>query len=155
MSDNNILCSTGGGGWRGTEKSSKKKLYPTSLVVQLFKNLPTSAGDTGWIPDPGRFHMLKGNRARTPQLLSLRFRARELQLLSLPAYSPGSATREATAVRSPCTREWALLARESLSAARKTQHGQKSNFKKKYYVTFMKDRLELCRCCPGEMPMKY
>ena len=29
-----------------------------SLVV---KNLPANAGDTGSIPDPGRFHMLRSN----------------------------------------------------------------------------------------------
>ena len=32
------------------------------------KNLPAIAGDTGWIPGPGRFHMLQSNWARVPLL---------------------------------------------------------------------------------------
>ena len=35
------------------------------------KNLPASAGDTGSIPDPGRFHMPRSNYVPGPQLLSL------------------------------------------------------------------------------------
>ena len=27
----------------------------------VVKNLPANAGDTGLIPDPGRFHMLRSN----------------------------------------------------------------------------------------------
>ena len=36
----------------------------------VVQNLPTKAGDTGWIPSLGRAHMLWGNEARAPQLLS-------------------------------------------------------------------------------------
>ena len=36
----------------------------------VVQNLPTKAGDTGWIPSLGRAHVLRGNEARTPQLLS-------------------------------------------------------------------------------------
>ena len=32
--------------------------FPGGLVV---KNLPANAGDTGLMPDPGRFHMLQSN----------------------------------------------------------------------------------------------
>ena len=35
------------------------------------KNLSTKAEGTGLIPGPGRFHMLWGNQARVPLLLSL------------------------------------------------------------------------------------
>ena len=38
-------------------------------------------GDTGWIPDTGRSHMLQGNKVPAPQLFSLCYRALELQLL--------------------------------------------------------------------------
>ena len=34
------------------------------------KNPSANAGDTGSIPDPGRFHMPQSNEARVPQLLS-------------------------------------------------------------------------------------
>ena len=35
----------------------------------MVKNLPDTAGDTGWIPGPGRSHMPQGNGACAPQLL--------------------------------------------------------------------------------------
>ena len=35
------------------------------------KNLPANAGDTGLIPGLGRFHVLQGNWAHVPQLLTL------------------------------------------------------------------------------------
>ena len=47
----------------------------------MVKNPPASAGDTGSSPGPGRFQVLQSNSARAPQLLSLRSRAREPQLL--------------------------------------------------------------------------
>ena len=53
--------------------------FPGSAVVE---NLPANAGDVGSIPGPGRSHVLWSNEARAPQLLSLRSRAREPQLLS-------------------------------------------------------------------------
>ena len=58
---------------------STSKGFPGGLVV---KNLPAYAGDTGWIPHPGRSHMLQGNEAHAPQLQSLCSRAWEPQLLS-------------------------------------------------------------------------
>ena len=50
---------------------------PAGSVV---KNLPANAGDTGSIPDPGRFHMPWSNQACASQLLSLCSGAWELQL---------------------------------------------------------------------------
>ena len=43
-----------------------------SLVVQWLKNPPANAGDTGWIPGPGKSHLPRSNKARVPQLLSPR-----------------------------------------------------------------------------------
>ena len=51
----------------------------------MVKNLPANAGDTGSIPGPGRSRMLWSNKARVPQLLSLRSGALEPQLQSWPA----------------------------------------------------------------------
>ena len=56
----------------------------------LVKNPSANAGHTGLSPGLGRSHMLQSNKARAPQLLSLRSRAREPQLLS-----PRAATTEA------------------------------------------------------------
>ena len=53
--------------------------FPGGAVVE---NLPANAGDTGSSPGPGRSHMPQSNEARVPQLLSLRSRAHEAQLLS-------------------------------------------------------------------------
>ena len=38
-----------------------KSRVGTSMVAQWIKNLPASAGDTGSIPGPGRFHMPQNN----------------------------------------------------------------------------------------------
>ena len=65
--------------------------FPGGAVV---KNPPASAGDTGSSPGPGRSHMPRSNKACVPQLLSLRSRAREPQLLS-----PRDTTTEACAPR--------------------------------------------------------
>ena len=51
----------------------------------MVKNPPANAGDTGSIPDLGRSHMPRNDKAHVPQLLSLDSRAREPQLLSLCA----------------------------------------------------------------------
>ena len=61
--------------------------FPGASTV---KNLPTNAGDSSSIPDPGRSHMPGSNLTRWPQLLSLWSRAQELQLLS-----PSATTTEA------------------------------------------------------------
>ena len=49
----------------------------------MVKDQPSNAGDMGLSPGPGRSHMPQSNKARVPQLLSLRSRAHEPQLLSL------------------------------------------------------------------------
>ena len=61
--------------------------FPGGAVVE---NLPANAGDTGSSPGLGRSHMPQSNKAREPQLLSLR------------VWSWCSATREAAIVRGPC-----------------------------------------------------
>ena len=87
------------------------------------KNPPANVGDTGPIPGPGKFHMLWGNQARVPQLMSLC-----AELLEPTCLEP------VPDKRSHCNKkpvyhneEWPLLtaARESLCAATKTQHSQK------------------------------
>ena len=40
---------------------TQSEVVGTSLVVQWVKNLPANAGNMGWIPGPGRFHMLRSN----------------------------------------------------------------------------------------------
>ena len=65
--------------------------FPGGAVV---KNPPANAGDMGSSPGPGRSHMPWNNLARAPQLLSLRSRAHEPQLLS-----PRATTTEAGAPR--------------------------------------------------------
>ena len=52
--------------------------FPGGAVV---KNPPAKAGDTGSSPGLGRSYMPRSNKARAPQLLSLRSRAREPHLL--------------------------------------------------------------------------
>ena len=65
--------------------------FPGGAVV---KNPPANAGDTGSSPAPGRSHMPRSNKGYVPQLLSLRSRAHEPQLLS-----PHVTTTEAHAPR--------------------------------------------------------
>ena len=62
--------------------------FPGGAVVE---NLPANAGDTGSSPGMGRYHMLRSNWAREPQLLSLH------------VWSLCSATGEAAMVRGPRT----------------------------------------------------
>ena len=52
--------------------------FPGGAVV---KDPPANAGDTGLSPSLGRSHMPRSNKARVPQLQSLRSRACEPQLL--------------------------------------------------------------------------
>ena len=54
----------------------------------MVKNPPANAGDTGLSPGPGRSHMPRSNKARVPQLLSLRSRAREPQVLKPTRLEP-------------------------------------------------------------------
>ena len=57
----------------------------------MVENLPANAGDTGSSPGLGRSHVPRSNKAREPQLLSLRI------------WSLCSATRETATVRGPRT----------------------------------------------------
>ncbi|KAJ8797884.1 hypothetical protein J1605_017086 [Eschrichtius robustus] len=68
-------------------KNRQNKGFPGGAVI---KNPPANAGDRGLSPGPGRPHMLRSSSARAPQLLSLRSRACEPQLLS-----PRATTTEA------------------------------------------------------------
>ena len=59
-----------------------KSLAEGFLGGSVVKNLPASTGDMGSIPGLGGSHMLQGNQAPVPQLLSPCARAQEPQLLS-------------------------------------------------------------------------
>ena len=97
--------------WNFSFCSAHFKIFRDFPGGRVVKNPPANAGDTGSSPGPGRSHMPWSNEAHAPQLLSLCSRAREPQLLSPSATtteicapkSPCSATREATAMRSPRT----------------------------------------------------
>ena len=56
----------------------------------MVKHLPANAEDMGSIQDPGRSHMLRGNKAHVTQLLSPSCRAHKLLLLKPP--HPGAHT---------------------------------------------------------------
>ena len=64
--------------------------FPGGPVV---KNSPANSGDTGLIPGPGRFHMLRGNEDHASQLLSLCSQAQKPQLLK-PAYPRAHAPQQ-------------------------------------------------------------
>ena len=59
--------------------------FPGGAVI---KNPPANAGGTGSSPGPGGSHMSRSNKARVPQLLSLRSRACEPQLLKPACLEP-------------------------------------------------------------------
>ena len=63
----------------GETFKKEKQDFPFGAVV---KNLPANAGDMGSSPGPRRSHLPWSNKARAPQLLSLRSRACKPQLLS-------------------------------------------------------------------------
>ena len=46
-----------------------KRKNRDSASGPVVKNLPANAGDTGYIPGPGRLHMPGGSKPRAPQLL--------------------------------------------------------------------------------------
>ena len=68
-----------------TQLKSGQRDFPGGAVV---KNPPANEGDTGSSPGPGRSHMPRSNKARASQLLSLRSRAREPQLLKPTCLEP-------------------------------------------------------------------
>ena len=59
--------------------------FPSGTVV---KNPPANAGDMGSSPGQGRSHMPWSNKACVPQLLNLRSKAREPQLLKPARLEP-------------------------------------------------------------------
>ena len=74
------------GGWVRSHTSSEGLLNPRVLSGDFpgcpeVKNPHANAEDTGSIPGLERFHVHGGKEAHAPQLLSLRSRARVLQLL--------------------------------------------------------------------------
>ncbi|XP_073650627.1 ubiquitin-conjugating enzyme E2 W [Tursiops truncatus] len=75
---------------RTCNKNPKK----TKWWYHVVKNPLANAGDMGSGPGPGRSHMPQSSEAHMPQLLSLRSRAREPQLLS-----PHATTTEASVPR--------------------------------------------------------
>ena len=77
--------------WNSITNCSTKDLlwgFPGGAVVE---NLPANAGDTGSSPGLGGYSMPRSNKAREPQLLSMR------------VWSLCSAAREAAIVRGPRT----------------------------------------------------
>ena len=70
----------------------------------VVKNPPANAGDMGWIPGPGRSHMLQSNKAHVSQLLSLCSIAHEPQLLS-----PHATTTEVHVPRARALQQEKLL----------------------------------------------
>ena len=68
-----------------------KRDFPGGTVV---KDLPANSGDTDLNTSPGRSHMPQSNKARVPEVLNLRSRAHEPQLLS-----PCATTTKARAPR--------------------------------------------------------
>ena len=81
----------------------------------MVKNLPANAGDTGSIPNPGRFHMLWCNEVCTLQLLK-------------PTCSRALLCNKGSHYNEkPVHDSWrvAHATRESLRTAMKTQHRQK------------------------------
>ena len=95
----------------------------------MVESLPASAGDTGSSPGPGGSHMPRSNWARAPQLLSLRSRACEPQLLKPMrlelVFRGGRGHRNEKPVQ--CNEDWPPLAAVSRTprAAGKAQHSQK------------------------------
>ena len=100
--------------------------FPGGAVVE---NPPANAGDTGSTPGPGRSHVLRSNKARAPQLLSLRSRAREPQLLKPTRLKPVLRNKRSHCNEKPAHRDEELppltATRESLHTATKTQRSQK------------------------------
>ena len=109
--------------------------FPGDAVV---KNPPADAGDTGSSPGPGRSHKPWSNKARAPQLLTLRSRAREPQLLKPTRLEPVLRNKRSHRSEKPAHRneEYPPLAttRESPQAATKTQCSQKKKKIKRSYT---------------------
>lgn len=94
------------------------------------KNPPANAKDTGWLPDPGRFHMLRSNYTSAPQL------------------SLSSARRQAAATRSLSTAQKNSPCSRQEERAAEAQHRQRINMgsKETDYIAkqlyYIKDKTE-------------
>ena len=105
------------------------KYFVGFLGGAVVKNPPANAGDMGSSPGPGGCHMPWSSLARVSQLLSLRSRAREPQLLKPVCLEPVLCNKRSHRNEKPVHRneEEPLLTatRGSLRAATKTQHHQR------------------------------
>ena len=113
--------------------------FPGGAVV---KNPPASAGDMGSSPGPGRSHMPQSNQVRAPQLLSLRSRAHEPQLLSPRATTTEGCVPRARAPQQEKPLQWKArepqqrVAPAQLEKARTQQ--QRPNAAKNKLINFLK-----------------
>ena len=73
------------------KNTSLKKMFEDFPGGPVVRNPPANARDMGSIPGPGRFHMLWGNYAHVPQLLSLLWSS---HATSTEAHVPWSPTLE-------------------------------------------------------------
>ena len=93
----------------------------------MVKNPPANAGDTGLSPGPEGSHVPRSSWACAPQLLSLRSRAREPQLLKPVGLEPVLRNKRSHRNEKPADRNKEQppldATRESPRAATKTQHG--------------------------------
>jgi len=74
--------------------------------VAVIKNPHANAGDMGLILDPGRSHTPWSNKASAPQLLSMRSRAQEPQLLSPCALQPVLLNKRSHCHEKPVYHSW-------------------------------------------------
>ena len=74
----------------------------------MVKSPPAGAGDTGLSPGPGGSHVPRSGWARAPQLLSLRSRAYEPQLLKPTCLEPVLRSKGSHRNEKPahCREEW-------------------------------------------------
>ena len=86
-----------------TQDQCVKSRFPGFHGGAVVKNPPANAGDTGSSPGLGRSHMPRSNEAREPQLLSLRSRAREPQLLKPACLGPVLRNERSHRNENPCT----------------------------------------------------
>ena len=107
------------GGKKEKNKKAKTGLPHGSVV----KNLPTNAGHTASIPDPGRSYVLQTNEAQSVPTTSLRSRARELKVLKpTSTLEPVLSNKRRHRNEKPAHRS-----QRKASMVTETRHGQKIN----------------------------
>ena len=104
--------------WDPWSKTLKCTDFEELSRVNLYKNPPASAGDTGSSPGLGKSHMLRSNWAREPQLLSPRATTTEARVPRVHAPQ-----LEVTAMRSPRTATKSSLHLLQLEKDRAQQRG--------------------------------